>query len=251
MELLIWFWLLDSRWFFDFELSIKNFRKLIVLPIITNFTIGCFILYLLFELFYLEINHNLEPCNNRLILWIYSRLLICIMIILISSSLIYISFQREKKEKKYFEHVKNLNIHIAESIDRYDFWIKRKCLLSTPGVIYCLISFLIIFWSLLVMKLFYIDKADVSECPSILIILVQVDSIFCFVTNLPIFLAFLSFFLIKITSALLALFWPSALVWLSNICSRSKDSIRKVDLSKFKKVTSKNIENMSNDFSKN
>lgn len=209
MELLLWFWLNDPRWFFNLEISIVSFRRIIFVPILSNLII---LLLIVYTYQYYEANEN--NCNRNLIVWLLSRALINILIIVVCSILILKAYKTEVKEKMKFKNICKINKYVKKSIDEYDYWIKQKCLFSTIGILFLILSLVIVFWACMLSRMVFLNNAS---CIWNYMLIIKIDIGFTLISNFPVALAFVSLFVCKIFSLIFAFVCPGFLAKLSKI----------------------------------
>jgi hypothetical protein len=220
MELLIWFWLNDPRWFFNIENSLITFNIILIIPIILNISLCGLFSYMIFY----DIIEN-GKCNDNIIIWIYSRNLICFFMLISSCFMLIKSIYSGKKEKSYFKAISEINPYIDTAIKKYDFWIKRKCIYSTAGIIFLVLSITVLLWVIVILQ-----NSDVLCYDNNINIILKSDMFFVLLSNSPIYIAIISFLLIKVTSAIIAFTCPSILITISNCfdCNRNKINMKYV-----------------------
>ena len=215
MELLIWFWLNDPRWFFNIENSLIAFNLILLIPIILNSLLCGLFSYLIFY-------HNIDngQCNDYVTIWIYSRSLICFFMLISSCFMLFKAVKSGNKEKSYFKAIGEINPTIKTAIDKYDFWIKRKCIYSTAGIIFLVLATTVLLWVIVIL-----NNVDLMCQDEFINIVLKSEMYFVLISNSPIYIAILTFILIKVTSAIIAFTCPSVLVTISNWLDFGGDKI--------------------------
>ena len=94
MELLLWLWFYDPRWFFNFKISVDCYKNAWLIPLFLH-------LFLMFVcLYYLQISETFS-CDRSLKLWLYSRTFFSF---LLSVTIVFFQVKISKvnrKEKSY------------------------------------------------------------------------------------------------------------------------------------------------------
>ena len=214
MELLLWLWFYDNRWFFNFKISITCYRNSWLIPLFMH-------LFLMFVcLYYLGVSETFS-CDRSLKLWLYSRtffsLLISITIIIFKYKILTL----HKKEIDYFENSRRVYPQLLTSMKYYDYWIRRKSLISTPGILLLFLGLVSLFWSYLIIT-FYHYQNYYSKCDIKIQRLLNIHSLFIIVGNLPLIIIFVLLGLMKFSVFLSALLCPSCLVYTSTKTTKEK-----------------------------
>jgi hypothetical protein len=221
MELLLWMWFYDTRWFFNFKISVKCLKYAWYVPLVINLGLAllCLLIYTPKE----------DTCAPSLFLWLYSRaafsfiISLNIIIFLFKISSVY------KKERYYFNNARKIYPALNEYMNHYDFWIRRRSLISTPGVMLFIMGFISLFWSYLMMKLyFYEDKFE--GCNNRLIALLNFNSILIFIGNVPLLIVIITLVLVKVFFFLSAFLCPGILA--RSVKYINKDSSMRQDYMK-------------------
>lgn len=211
MELLLWLWFYDPRWFFNFKISIICYRNAWLIPLFLH-------LFLMFVcLYYLQISETFS-CDKSLRLWLYSRTFFSF---LISVTIVFFKFkilQVYHKEIAYFDNAKKVYPVLTYSMKQYDYWIRRQSLISTPGLILLLLGVISFFWSYLIIS-FYHFQNYYSKCDIKIQRLLNLHSLFILLGNIPIVAIFLILLIMKLTSLVTAFACPGLLVSISRCCT--------------------------------
>lgn len=204
MELLLWMWFYDTRWFFNFKVSVNFYRYIWFIPMIINIFLSIFSGY---SFFYFNEQEN---CDLSLRSWLFNRaILSCLVALNILIFMIKIA-KVNTKENSYFENAKKIYPAIESSITEFDFWIRRKSLISTPGLILLFLGMLNLFWSYLIINLYLIQN-QFSGCNDRLLMVLNVNSIFIFIGSIPLLGLIVFLLLIKLFSFICAFICPGFL----------------------------------------
>jgi len=123
----------------------------------------------------------------------------------------------DSKESSYFESAKKIYPALKDTIGEYDFWIRRKSLISTSGVLLLFLGIISLFWSYLMINLYYFENKFAS-CDATIVNLLNINSFFIFIGNVPLFIVVFILLLIKTTSFISAYICPSCLITSSKLC---------------------------------
>jgi hypothetical protein len=220
MELLLWFWFYDPRWFFNFKISIICYKNSWLIPLFLN----TFLMFVC--LYYLQISETFS-CDRSLRLWLYSRTFFSF---LISTNIVFFTFKITdvfNKEMAYFDNAKRIYPQLKHSMRQYDYWIRRKSLISTPGISLLFLGFISLFWSYLIMSLYHVQNYY-EHCDIKIQKLLNIHSIFIFLGNVPIMLIILLMLVIKLSSLIAAFACPGLLISLSKFWASEKPKIEVV-----------------------
>jgi hypothetical protein len=204
MELLLWMWFYDTRWFFNFKISVNIYRYIWFIPMIINIFLSIFSGY---SFFYFNEQEN---CDMSLKSWLFNR---AILSSLVSFNILIFMSKIAKvngKENSYFENAKKIYPAIEGSITDFDFWIRRKSLISTSGLILLFLGILNLFWSYLIINLYLIQN-QFSGCNDRLLMVLNVNSIFIFIGNIPLLGLIIFLLSIKLFSFICAFLCPGFL----------------------------------------
>jgi hypothetical protein len=217
MELLLWLWFYDPRWFFNFKISIICYKNAWLIPLFLH-------LFLMFVcLYYLQISETFE-CDSSLKLWLYSRTFFSF---LISVNIVFFKFKIinvYNKEIGFFDSSKKIYPILKYSMKHYDYWIRRKSLISTSGILLLFLGMVSLFWSYLIIS-FYHFQSYYSKCDIKIQKMLNLHSLFILIGNIPLIAIILILLVMKLGSAFLAYVIPSALIALSKFCTREKPKV--------------------------
>lgn len=217
MELLLWFWFYDPRWFFNFKISIICYKNSWMIPLFLHLFLMVVCLY------FLQISDTFS-CDRSLRLWLYSRTFFSLMI---SVTIVCFMFKILKiyyKEISYFDNAKRIFPMLSHSMKPYDYWIRRKSLISTPGILLLFLGLISFFWSALIIS-FYHFQNYYSQCDVKIQKLLTLHSIFILVGNVPFFIVVMVLLLTKISSLVSAFLCPGCLIATSKIMINEKPKI--------------------------
>lgn len=216
MELLLWLYFYDNRWFFNYKVPINVYKFIWYIPLLMQFmlmTVG---------VYYMQISTNFE-CREDMKLWFYHRILFSFSISLnIIFFLVKIN-QAHEKESSYLENAKMIYPALKNKMQTYDYWIRRNSLFSTSGILLLAQSLISFFWSYFINGLFkdnYYDSCDLNMQR-----LMAMISIFLFYGNMLVFLILLITILIKAAANLAGTFFPKQLVKISTILYKKKSNL--------------------------
>jgi hypothetical protein len=217
MELLLWFWFYDSRWFFNFKISVICYKNAWLIPLFMH-TMLMFIC-----LYYLQISETFS-CDRSLRLWLYSRTFFSF---LISLNIIFFKFKISDvytKELAFFDNAKKIYPALTHSMRQYDYWIRRKSLISTPGILLLFLGFISLFWSYLIIS-FYHFQNYYGTCDIKIQKLLNLHSLFILLGNIPIILIICILLVIKLSSLVAAFACPNMLIAFSKLTTRAKPKV--------------------------
>ena len=204
MELLLWFWFYDPRWFFNLKISIICYKNAWLIPLFLH-------MFLMFVcLYYLQISETFT-CDRSLRLWLYSRTFFSF---LISINILFFKFKIIKvynKEIGYFDNAKKIYPILKYSMRHYDYWIRRKSLISTAGIILLILGFISLFWSYLIISFYHVQNYY-SQCDVKIQKLLNFQSLFIFLGNVPLIIIIIFLLVIKVTSLISAFLCPNCLI---------------------------------------
>ena len=217
MELLLWLWFYDPRWFFNFKISVVCYKNAWLIPLFLH-------LFLMFVcLYYLQISETFS-CDKSLKLWLYSRTFFSFLI-----SMTIVFFQTKitalyLKETTYFDNAKKIYPVLEYSMKHYDYWIRRKSLISTPGILLLFLGLISLFWSYLIISMYHFQNYY-SQCDVKIQRLLNIHSLLITIGNVPLVLVFIILIFMKVGSALFAFTCPDFLVSLSKCCTKEKSKV--------------------------
>lgn len=218
MELLLWLWFYDPRWFFNFKISILCYKNSWSIPLFLHF-------FLMFVcLYYLTISETFL-CDKSLRLWLYSRVFFSF---LISVTIIFFTSKISKvweKEISYFDNARKVYPILSYSMKQYDYWIRRKSLISTPGLLLLFFGLISLFWSYLIFS-FYNFQNYYSNCDIKIQKLLNMHSLFIIIGNAPLLVVFAIMMSMKLGSLVMAYLCPEFLISISKLCSTRKPKIK-------------------------
>jgi len=220
MELLLWLFFYDSRWFFGSKASVNTLKLLWYIPLLSHII---FVSYCAFILISTKITKEFHPiilndifndCRDLLKLWIYSRI---VFSFLISFFIIFFQIKSSKiesEEKKFFRNAEAIFPMVPKDSSNYDYWIIRKSLMSCEGIALFFLGIISFLWSFIMINFHYLAN-KFQGCDYNLILTINVISIFIFVGNIPVLILFFFTVLLKINSFFCSYLCPKVLIWLS------------------------------------
>jgi len=154
MELLLWLYLYDDRWFFNLKLPTKIYKFLWLLPIFTHFML------LSAGVYYLNFVDDFQ-CAKSLKMWIYHRTFFSIlMIINIIIFMMKIQTLLEKEKVHINNSTKIFNYHPENHLNSLSFdqiylsfWVRRNALVSTSGILLLIQGLISIYYSYMIKNL--------------------------------------------------------------------------------------------------
>lgn len=222
MELLLWLWFYDLRWFFNFKISINCYKNAWILPLFLHSFLMIVCLY------YLQISETFS-CDKSIRLWLYTRtffsFLLSICIVFFMKKIIEVN----DKEQKSFEIPSKVMPCLDKNMKQYDFWIRRQSLLSTPGILLLFLGMVSMFWSFLIIS-FYHFQNYYFTCEIKIQRLLNAHSFFILLGNAPLVIIFSMMILYKMICFISAFLCPTLLMKLSKGSNNTKI---KVDLIKY------------------
>lgn len=214
MELLLWLWFYDTRWLFNFKISITCYKNAWLIPLFLHSGLMAVCLY------YLQISATFT-CDKSLRLWLYTRTFFSF---LIGTTIIFFMVKIsniDEKERKAFETPVNIMPQLQNNMRQYDFWIRRKSLLSTPGILLLFLGLVSLFWSCLIIS-FYHFQDYYFKCESKIQKLLNVHSLIIIIGNSPLAFVFVVMIFVKVSSFICAFLCPNFLISISKFFSNSK-----------------------------
>ena len=222
MELLLWLWFYDSRWLFNFKTSITFYKNAWLMPLFLHTFLMVVCLY------YLQVSATFT-CDKSLRLWLYTRTFFSL---LISTTIIFFMAkisQVYEKEQKSFEIPVKIMPKLENNMKQYDFWIRRKSLLSTSGILLLFLGLVSLFWSCLIVSIYHFQDYY-FKCELKIQKMLNVHSFFIIAGNLPLVIIFLVSIIIKISAFICAFLCPKFLISLTKMFGEKKMT---VDLIKY------------------
>jgi hypothetical protein len=220
MELLLWLYLFDSRWFFKLNIPLDIYKLLWLIPLTMH------LIEFIISLYDLGISSN-HHCLDSIKTWLYNR---CIFSLLISLNIFFfvkkISHEYEK-ENNHIQQGKKAYPILKTRINEHDFWIRRNSLLSRTGMFLLFQGFVSFVWSFLIIKQFSKENHQFGPCDVNIQHIISAHSYFILYANFLLFCVFASMVTIKIIFNILGHYFPHAFVKISKLCYRKKSNIRK------------------------
>ncbi len=211
MELLLWMWFYDPRWFFNIKLSIRCYKNTWLIPLMAHLGLVAYCIYM--RIRSNENNLIVNNCNETVIPWILSRICLSFFIAIAIIIFMYkISFVYQR-ELQVFKNAENVYPTLKYNMEPYNFWIRRKSLISTPGILLLFLGIISLFWSYIMMKMYYIDDKFSSNCTFVSYL--NIYNIFIFLGNIPLIVLFFIMVFLKIIYFLCAFMCPRVLIWTS------------------------------------
>jgi hypothetical protein len=217
MELLLWLYFYDNRWFFNLKVPVQVYKFIWFLPLILHFFL------ISAGIYYLQISNNFS-CVESLRYWLYHRSLFSFLISLnIIFFMIKIS-QEFDKENIYFQNARRIYPILNSKTHEYDYWIRKNSLFSTSGVLLLLQGLISLFWSYIITALYkehYYDSCDLKIQQAL-----NLHSIFIFYSNLLLFVIFVIMVIMKLFFNLLGNFHPRWLITIVSIFHRKRSNLK-------------------------
>jgi hypothetical protein len=129
------------------------------------------------------------------------------------------------REKSYFENAIKVYAPLKETTKKYDYWIRRKSLISTPGVLMLMLGLISMFWSYVIIRFYYFED-KFSQCDPKMIALLNINSFFILFGNVPILFIILTLILVKVGSFITAFLCPNLLISVAKLCDTRKKGIK-------------------------
>lgn len=203
MELLLWLWFYDPRWFFNFKISISLYLWTWIIPFFIHIFLSASSFYFI-----------KTECEASLRLWLFSR---GFSSFLLAANILFFMIKIVKvnrKESSFFENAKKIYPALKDNVTRFDFWIRRKSLISTPGIILLFLGGISLFWSYVMFNLYFIDN-KFNNCDENILTILNINTIIILIGNIPLIVVLLCLILFKITSYLAAYLCPNCLISVS------------------------------------
>ena len=207
MELLLWLWFYDNRWFFNININLFYYKTIWLIPVFLHVSLMtiCTYFLLISETFY---------CDKSLSLWLYSRIFFSF---LISTTIICFMMQITNyylKEQHYLDHSKLIYPKMKKNIKSYDFFIRRRSLMCFTGVLLLFLGVISLFWSYMIIS-FYHFQNYYQNCDIKIQKFLNFHSIAILIGNVPLFIICLLLVFMKVSSYVSAYICPDTLIGLS------------------------------------
>lgn len=207
MELLLWLYLYDNRWFFNLRLPTKLHKFLWAFPIFIHFML------LSAGVYYLNFVDDYQ-CTKTLKMWIYHKTFFSIlMIINIIIFLMKIQTLLQKEKSHIEESTKIFNYHPQNHLNTLgfeqnylSFWVRRNALTSTSGVLLLIQGFTNIYYSYLIKSL--ITSQYFRSCDYKIQRALCLHSHSIFYSNLLIFSVIAAMIFIKVFHFIMGMYFP-------------------------------------------
>jgi hypothetical protein len=205
---MLWLWFYDSRWFFDFNISIACYKKLWLLPLFTNILlIGvCVYFITLKEIF---------TCDNSLVFWLFSRILFSSLISIIIISFIKKISESNSQENLFIQRVIKIFPSVKGKNSSYETLIKRRSINSVRGIILLVLSVISLLWSYTIVA-FHLLENYYGGCNLKINTFLNFHSYLIVLGNMPFIIICLIFGFMKIGSYSSSYICPNFLIKLSN-----------------------------------
>jgi len=220
MELLLWLYLFDNRWFFRLNISLYTYKLFWLFPLTMH------IIEFLISLYDIRISLVYDSLD-LMKTFIYNR---CIFSFLMSLNIILflkkISSENEKENYHIHQGKKAYPI-LKNRINEHDFWIRRNSLLSRTGLFLLFLGFVSLIWSYQIITQF--KSVDINTGLKDVNIehLINAHSYFILYSNIFVFCVFAVMVSIKIIFNILGHYFPHVFVKLSKMSYRKKSSIKR------------------------
>ena len=113
---------------------------------------------------------------------------------------------------------------LKDKMKQYDFWIRRKSLISTPGILLLFLGLVSLFWSYLIIS-FYHFQNYYERCDIKIQKLLNIHSFFIIIGNFPLFVILAILLFIKLSSFISAFLCPGFLISISKCTTPEKPKI--------------------------
>jgi hypothetical protein len=217
MELLLWLWFYDHRWFFNIKFTIFWYKNAWLLPLFLHLFSMSLCIY------FLQISEVFK-CDESLVLWLQARTFFSF---LISLNIILFKFKIQdeyNEEITYFDSAKKVYPILSNQMKHYDFWIRRKSLISATGVFLFVLGMISLFWSYLIIS-FYHFHNYYKYCDVTIQRYIRFHSLMIFIGNVPIILLILLLVAIKLGAFMGAYLCPSWSILISKYFNSEKPKI--------------------------
>ncbi len=222
MELLLWMWFYDPRWFFNIKLSIRCYKYTWLIPLMAHMILVSYCIYLI--VYSSALNDIGQGCDETVI---PSALFRIFFSFLISLTIIIFIFKISfvfNRELKFFENAENIYPTLKTHMEPYNFWIRRKSLISMPGILLLFLSIISMFWSYLLIEIYIFGDKEKKITQCNLISFLNVNNLFIFIGNIPLIVLFLLMIILKIISLFSAFLCPNLLVGFSKITNYNNNT---------------------------
>lgn len=205
MELFLWLWLYDDRWFWNIKVPRLYYLWLWLLPLISNL-----FLILIFLIHFTQNSEN--QCEKSYLFDSFTKAFFSFVSIITIVTFYYNikGVIEEDKSEENFLHKIYPAIKMNSPGDRICKYLSRKCLLGTKGIILLLVSILSLYSSYLCIELTRKENQKINRiCYNSLENYIIKHSYFTIIGNSPIIIILLSSVLVKITSIIINLTCPN------------------------------------------
>lgn len=246
MELLLWLYLYDNRWFFDIKIHSKFYKILWIVPI--------FIHFMLFSMgiYYLNFVDDFQ-CTNSLKMWILHRTFFSVLIIInIIIFLIKIQSSLEKEKIQFnetnkilgFDNMSLNSINFNSEQKVLSFWVRRHSLISTPGILLLIQEFNSLYYSYLIKNL--LTNQSFGSCDYKIQKALNIHSYSIWYGNILLIVILATMIKIKVFHFIMGMYFPNKYVFLMRLYRRYIKN-KKFSLFKFNLLglfqTRKNLNN--------
>jgi hypothetical protein len=130
-----------------------------------------------------------------------------------------------QRENSYFKNAMQIYGPLKETTKKYDYWIRRKSLFSTPGVLMLMLGIISMFWSYVIIRFYYFED-KFTNCDERMITLLNVNSFFILLGNVPILIVMFLLLVVKFGSFISAFLCPNVLIAIAKLCDTRKKGIK-------------------------
>ena len=205
---MLWLWFYDSRWFFDFNISIACYKKLWLLPLFTNILlIGVCVYFITLK--------EILTCDNSLVFWLYSRILFSLFLSIIIISFIKKISESNSQENIFIQRAIKIFPSVKGKCISYETLIKRRSINSIRGIILLVLSVISLLWSYTIVAFHNLENFS-GGCNLKINTFLNLHSYIIVLGNMPFIIICFIFGFMKIGSYCSSYICPNFLIKLSN-----------------------------------
>lgn len=203
MELLLWMWFYEPKWFMNLTVSWETYQFIWMFPLAVHLflaTIGFTLMYIT------EYSSN----NALLVAWLSTRTFFSIVLILAIIAFLYNNRKLHEEDKQFRSEAVLVFRESYEVKQNSNYWLIRKSLTSRPGIFIFFLGLISLGLSFLMIRFYYLENKFVG-CTDDVLQFLDFQLYIILSGDVPLVFVLSCFFLLKIGSLVCAYICPGLL----------------------------------------